>query len=246
MIWMFSALFNKAYGYILRHPATKRGYWGEWYYRVRYEKVMLRLRRLDCKKDITVVELGCGKGTYAEFLERTGGACHYVGCDIERKSLNLAYRGKHISYLLCDVRQLPFVERCADVVLCSEVLEHLSSPYEALVCMSTLATKAILVTFPEERPLYLFRDRHPEHISMIRKEIVMHILTSEKFNVLATSQIFSSFIPCGLLEFLRIPRIWFTQAIISSLDSLMKRIVPSSLVPHKTMLIEARRLTKDN
>jgi SAM-dependent methyltransferase len=237
-------LFNRTYGYILKHPATRRGYWGQWYYRARYEKVMLHLQELCRKQKRTVVELGCEKGTYAKLLEKTNCTSRYVGCDIEAKSLRLAYRGQHTSYLLCDIQQLPFMERCADIVLCSEVLEHLFSPYEVLADLSELATEAVLITFPEEKPLSLLKDRHPEHISEIDKVLATQNLESRGFTIVASSQIFTSFIPCGFLEFLRVPRNSLTQTAVRVTDAIMKRIVPSVLVPHKTMLIEARRSNK--
>lgn len=240
------SMFNKAYGYILRHPATKRGYWGQWYYRTRYEKVMSNLQELCRSQEKTVIELGCEKGTYARLLEKTNCISSYIGCDVEAKSLHLAYRGQRTTYLLCDIQQLPFMNRCADIVLCSEVLEHLVSPYEVLANLSELATEAVLITFPEENPLSLLKDRHPEHISKIDKVLIAQNLESRGFAIVASSQIFTSFIPCGFLEFLQVPRNLLTQTAVHVADAIMKRIVPSALVPHKTMLIEARRSNKDN
>ena len=236
------SMFNKAYGYILRHPATRRGYWGQWYYRTRYEKVMSHLQELCLCQKKTVVELGCEKGTYAKLLEKANCISDYVGCDVEAKFLRLAYRGQRIGYLLCDIQQLPFKKRCTDIVLCSEVLEHLVAPYEVLVDLSELATEAVLITFPEEKPLSMLGDRHPEHISNIRRELVTQTLESRGFAIVASSQIFTSFIPCGFLEFLRVPRNSLTQTAIGLGDTILKRIAPSVLVPHKTMLIVAERL----
>jgi hypothetical protein len=106
--------------------------------------------------------------------------------------------------------------------------------------MCELLTRVLILTFPEERPLRMFRDRHPEHVSEIDKEIVTYVLKSEDLRIIEVSVIFSSFIPCGLLEFLRLPRNSFTQTVVSSLDTLLRRLVPSTIVPYKTILIEAR------
>jgi len=198
-----------------------------------------------CQKK-TVVELGCEKGTYAKLLEKANCISDYVGCDVEAKFLRLAYRGQRIGYLLCDIQQLPFKKRCTDIVLCSEVLEHLVTPYEVLVDLSELATNAVLITFPEEKPLSMLGDRHPEHISRIGKELVTQTLESRGFAIVASSQIFTSFIPCGFLEFLRVPRNSLTQTVVGALDSLLKKIAPSPLIPHRTMLIEAKRFGTGN
>jgi 2-polyprenyl-3-methyl-5-hydroxy-6-metoxy-1,4-benzoquinol methylase len=197
-----------------------------------------------CQKK-TVVELGCEKGTYAKLLEKANCISDYIGCDVEAKFLRLAYRGQRTGYLLCDIQQLPFKKRCTDIVLCSEVLEHLVSPYEVLVDLSELAAEAVLITFPEENPLSMLGDRHPEHVSRIGKELVTQNLESRGFAIVASSQIFTSFIPCGFLEFLRVPRNSLTQTAILVADNIMKRIVPSALVPHKTLLIKAKRSDKD-
>jgi SAM-dependent methyltransferase len=231
-------MFNKAYGHILRHPATRRGYWGNWYYRGRYEKVSESLSRF-CGNDKRILDLGCGLGIYGQHLEEMGCPCYYVGCDIDAKSLKAAHRGNNIDYVMCDIQQLPFVKRGANVILCSEVLEHLQSPYTVLADICETATETLIITFPEERILSIFGDRHPEHISQIDKEVITNLLASKRFKLLRKSRIFSSFIPCGVLEFLGIPRNHLTQAMVSWTDRFLKRITPSSLIPHTTILVEA-------
>lgn len=235
-------VFSKVYGYLLRHPATRRGYWGRWYYKGRYEKVIRNLSRLCGDKKITILDLGCGLGIYAKYLEEIGCECDYVGCDIDAKSLRSAYRGFNVDYVLCNIQRLPIIERSAQVVLCSEVLEHLSLPYETLAKICDTTSETLIITFPEERILSVFRDRHPEHISNIDEETVAKLLISKRFKMIQKSQIFRSVIPCGMLEFLSIPRNHFTQTLMSLIDRFLKRITPSPLVPHKTILIEAERM----
>jgi SAM-dependent methyltransferase len=232
-------MFNKAYGYILRHPATKRGYWGNWYYRGRYEQVLTRLLRFCQNNKITVLELGCGSGIYASYLGKKGCRCHYVGCDIERKPLRSAYKGKNIDYVLCDIHKLPFVPKCANIILCSEVLEHVPDPYSTLAGICELGAETLIITFPEEKLLHIFKDRHPEHVSAIDKGKTVSTLMSKKLKIAFVSQIFSSFVPCGVLEFLGVSRNEFTEATVYSLDRLLGKIIPSSLVPYKAIIVEA-------
>jgi len=237
-------MFSKTYGYILRHPATRRGYWGIWYYSDRYRRVLEKLSKFCKNERITILDCGCGSGTYARYLDQMGCNCHYVGCDINATSLKSAYRGDNAEYVLCDIQQLPFRGGSVEVVLCSEVLEHLNSSYETLANICETVITALTVTFPEEQILTAFRDRHPEHVSEIDKEEIIELLRSMRFEVVETSQIFSSFIPCGILEFLGIPRNRLTEKLVSCVDSLLRKLVPSTLVPHKTILIEAKPLRK--
>jgi SAM-dependent methyltransferase len=232
-------MFNKAYGRILRHPATRRGYWGSWYYRGRYEKVSESLSRFCRNRKRRILDVGCGLGIYARRLELMGSHCHYIGCDIDAKSLKAAHRGRNADYVMCDIQRLPFVKRGADLILCSEVLEHLQSPYKVLSDVCEIATENLIITFPQERILSILGDRHPEHISQINEETITKVLFSKKFELLRKSQIFRSFIPCGILEFLGIPRNHFTQTVLGSTDGLLKKVVPSSLTPHTTILVEA-------
>lgn len=237
-------MFSKTYGYILKHPATRRGYWGRWYYKRRYEEVLRRLSKFRTNEEITILEFGCGLGIYAQYLDENGCECRYVGCDLDGESLKSAYRGCRTDYVLCDIQQLPFRERSVQVALCSEVLEHLSSPYDTLgeICRTT--TGALIITFPDERLLSIFKDRHPEHVLEIDTASVLNLLRSRKFKPVQISHIFSSFIPCGILEFLGIPRNKFTQTMVGLVDKLLRKIIPLTLVPHKTILIEAEQVSR--
>ena len=235
-------MFSRTYGYILGHPATRRGHWGIWYYKDRYKKVVDKLLKLCDKKTMTILDCGCGSGIYARYLEEKGCLCHYVGCDINATSLKSAYHGQSTEYVLCDIQRLPFRDGSAEVVLCSEVLEHLASSYKTLAAVSKTVVTALVVTFPEERILTAFRDRHPEHVSQIDKDRVIGLLRSMSFEVVESSRIFSSFIPCGILEFLGIPRNTLTEKLVRYFDNLLRRLIPSVLVPHKTILVEARQV----
>lgn len=236
-------MFNKAYGYVLKHLITRRGYWGRWYYKARYEKVLEYLSKHSQEENAIILDLGCGYGVYANYLTEIGCKCFYVGCDIDINALRDARRGFNIDYVLCDIHQLPFKERSAQLVLCSEVLEHLVSPYKALLNICKTTSRTLLITFPKERVLSAFRDRHPEHVSEIDEEKVVNLLISRKFKLVQISYIFNSFIPCGILEFFDIPRNRLTQTIVGLVDKLLKKIIPSTLVPHKTILIEAKRIS---
>jgi SAM-dependent methyltransferase len=232
-------MFRKAYGYILRHPATERGYWGNWYYKRRYEAVLESLSEFCGNKKTMLLDLGCGKGFYARYLRDEGSECSYIGCDLDGFSLRFAYRDQSIDYVKCDLQQCPFRARSVSVVLCSEVLEHLPFPYATLEEISKITTKTLMLTFPEEPLLSVFGDSHPEHISVINKQLMTNLLVSKGFRIIESSQIFTSFIPCGILEFLRVPRNNFTQTVVSKIDRLLERITPARLVPHRTILIKA-------
>jgi 2-polyprenyl-3-methyl-5-hydroxy-6-metoxy-1,4-benzoquinol methylase len=234
-------MFNKTYGFLLRHTVN-RGYWGSWYYEERYVNVLKSILKYCKDEEFIILDLGCGLGIYGKLLDKHYLQYFYVGFDVDEKALNVAYRGNNINYILCDIRKLPFLNRKAKIALCSEVLEHLDLPYKILENICETTYDIIIITFPEERFLSIFKDRHPEHISQIDKNLIISVLKSKSFKIINISQIFSSYIPCGILEFLKIPRNHYNEAIIKAINVIFKKIIPLPLTPHKTILIEAKRL----
>jgi SAM-dependent methyltransferase len=67
----------------------------------------------------SVVEVGCGAGHLADFLERRGIRADYLGCDLSAAMLEAA-RARHpeLRFERLDLLREPLPERC-DVVLCS-------------------------------------------------------------------------------------------------------------------------------
>lgn len=232
----------KFYNYMLNHPKTKRGYWGTWYFSKRYTKTLNVL--LEKAPDFGLfLELGCGKGLYAYHLTRIRPYVLYVGCDLDKTALKQAFKHRNVSYIQCDVNNLPLCANAMDVVLCSEVLEHLASPYELLDSIAALSRKNVLVTFPVEHLGKKFHTRHPEHVIDIEQKQVVKQLTANKLIVLTAEEVSRFFIPCGVLEFLKFPKNKLTLLLVSLIDSLLKKLLPLSFVPDQTILVVATKTT---
>lgn len=75
---------------------------------------------------LAVVDLGCGGGLVAEPLARRGAAV--IGIDASPKSIGIASaHGSGVpglEYRLGDIRCPDLPDRCADLVVCADVLEH--------------------------------------------------------------------------------------------------------------------------
>lgn len=77
-------------------------------------------------------------------MEITG--LEYVGEALERaKMIN-----DNITYLQGDIYKMPFEENAFDVVLCMEVLEHLSNPIDAVRELERVARGLLVFTVPNE------------------------------------------------------------------------------------------------
>jgi len=178
-----------------------------------------------------VLDVGCGEGLYAHYLHQRKPSSFYIGCDLSKTSLNRAYKDHDISYVLCDAHALPFRTKSVDLVLCSEVFEHIGSPYQVLTSMCDVSRKAIIITFPDEPLRRILEVRHPEHISTIDLNNIATKLKSNGYEILKTSVITSFSIPCGILEFLRMPRNTDNKSFVRLVDLVLKTLLPAILIP---------------
>jgi len=86
-------------------------------------------------KGATVVDLGCGGGLFAmELSERGAGV---IGVDLSAGSLAAGRaeadrRSANVRFVRADLRRTPLPSRCADLVLLSDVVEHVDDPRPAL------------------------------------------------------------------------------------------------------------------
>ncbi|MEM3827851.1 MAG: class I SAM-dependent methyltransferase [Conexivisphaerales archaeon] len=233
-------MFHKIYSYIINHPKTKRGMWGEWFYQERYQKVLKSILKLSAKgKKATILDLGCGNGLYIKYLMALKFNCYYIGCDKDLKALKEAPKGENVHYVRCDIQNIPFKTEIADVALCSEVLEHLANPYKASEQIIKTTRHAIILTFPDEGILFALGTRHPEHVTQIELKKVLNLLLRNNFKPIELKYIFFSSIPCGILEFLNLRQNSFTKSLISLINNLLKKMLPHTLIPHKTILLIA-------
>lgn len=91
-----------------------------------YRRHLLNL--LENGESDTILDLGCGSGTYtAMFAEHTGSR-HIVGLDIDSDALRFAKK-KGIEVLKADLDSpLPFPDGAFKTVVSSQVIEHLQNP----------------------------------------------------------------------------------------------------------------------
>ncbi len=103
----------------------------------------IEIERLDISDGDVVLDLGCGEGRHLHalyFAKRL----HAVGVDLGFEDLCKARRGlelnpdlesnpqRYCSFAQADALTLPFPDGCFDLVLCSEVLEHIPDYQSAL------------------------------------------------------------------------------------------------------------------
>ncbi len=136
----------------------------------------------------SVLDVGCGEQPFRGRIESRKGS--YLGCDISQNT------GKSVD-VIGNVRRLPFADRSFDVVLCSEVLEHVEDPDGAFGEMLRVLKGGgyLIVTTPFLYPLHEEPDdfvRLTPHkfLSMAREngvETVEAVRAGNGMEVLATA-----------------------------------------------------------
>lgn len=75
-------------------------------------------------KTTTILDVGCGEGKLMEEIKRKGQSI--VGIDLHLPSIKEAKSlGIFDDVIICDALFLPFTSKTFDVVICSQVIEHL-------------------------------------------------------------------------------------------------------------------------
>lgn len=94
-----------------------------------------------------VVDLGCGEQPWRQRIEAGGGV--YIGIDIEQNS-------QHAVHLIADITAVPRADASCDVVLCSEVLEHVPDTLSAFRELARLVRPGgkVILTTPFAYPLH--------------------------------------------------------------------------------------------
>ena len=123
----------------------------------------------------TVLDAGCGEGFTLDKLRKEKIGKNYKGIEFDPeavKNANKLYPDLDIKQ--GDILKLPFKSNSFDLVVCTEVLEHLENPKKAYRELLRVSKKYVLITVPNEPTFTLQRiaklknlrhlGAHPEHI----------------------------------------------------------------------------------
>lgn len=162
----------------------------------RVQKLIKLLNGLDVQ---TVVDFGTQRGALLWPLMHAYPHYDYIAIDLDDdvvKYLNNVVDGgiKNLSVMKGDITKLNIDDNSADIVIASEILEHLKNPELAAMEAIRIAKKYIYITVP------LKKDDNPEHINLFTSDSLTKLFVNNKVKNIKISYLFNNIIAFIILN----------------------------------------------
>lgn len=133
-----------------------------WWHKKRLNYVIYSIMKTVRNPNImTFADIGCAEGYYLKRVASLRDDVLCVGADISKNYIvkakqKICPKKPNIDFVLCDVTMLPFRKNTFDVILCSEVLEHVTDCNKALAELDNIAKNCLILSFPGHSLIYRF------------------------------------------------------------------------------------------
>lgn len=123
-----------------------------------------------------ILDVGCGEGFTLIKIKHAKIGEKFEGVDDSAEALDIGKKlNPKLNIKMGDIYKLPYEDNAFDLIICTEVLEHLGAPEKALLELKRVSSKYIILSVPNE-PFFtlanFFRGKylktfgnHPEHIN---------------------------------------------------------------------------------
>ena len=136
-----------------------------------------------------VVEVGAGEGRITSRLRERFPEATIVGLDLPDAALAAEWERAPVPMIFGDATRLAFPDRCADLVIALEVLEHVPAPERALAEIARVCRGTVVLSVPHE-PIWrvgnVARGRYvrdlgntPGHVNHWSKRAFVSVVSSE-------------------------------------------------------------------
>ena len=138
-----------------------------------------------------VLDVGCGEGFTIQYLYDHYPQIDFQGIDLSQKTIAIAKENNpYAKFSVGSITEIPYPDSSFDLVICSEVLEHLENPEKALIELIRVSRRYLLLTVPNE-PWFRISSfltgkyltawgNHPEHIQNWSKKSFLNFV--QKYN----------------------------------------------------------------
>jgi len=139
--------------------------WNVYWHRTRLFHILDMLKIVRFR---SFLDVGCAEGYYLKLMASVQvSEEHSIGLDIAKNYLIKAKKKvRSGSWVLADAHNLPFKEDSFDLVLCSEVFEHLLDPKKAFMEITRVSKKYVLLSVAGENLFYFFAKK----LGLVRPE----------------------------------------------------------------------------
>lgn len=102
-----------------------------------------------------ILDVGCGEGFTLKKLHELKIGDKLSGIDYSEDAIGLGKKAyPYLDLKRADIYKLPFKDNSFDLIICTEVLEHLEKPQEALKEIERIGSKYFVLSVPNE-PLFM-------------------------------------------------------------------------------------------
>ena len=103
------------------------------------------------KKVDSILDVGCGEGFTLNRLKEKGIGKNLEGVEYSKAAIELGHKTyPDITIMQGNIYQLPYKDNAFDLVLCTEVLEHLDDPKKGLKELVRVSNKFLVISVPNE------------------------------------------------------------------------------------------------
>lgn len=122
---------EKPASYYENHFTENKGFqvhYKDSYYYVAWTQVLVFLKKVNAT---TILEIGCGTGQFAEYLQDEGYG-NYEGFDFAQKAVDMAQTRSGMNFYWGDALDKSLYNHEFSVAICLEVLEHVEKDFQIL------------------------------------------------------------------------------------------------------------------
>lgn len=113
-----------------------------------YRELISSIKKLKIE---SVLDVGCGEGFTLQKFAEEGIGKRLEGIDFQKSAIEIGKKiHPHLKLNVGDIYYLPYKDNSFDLVMATEVLEHLEDPKKALSEIQRVSKKYLLLSVPNE------------------------------------------------------------------------------------------------